>query len=176
MKKVGKSKEKTIKNMTVFIQNKANLSEDKFGAKHFSKRIYEIFHPLAGRKNKPNQTQFKPNSKPITKRPKMSVNIYFKSKYEKISQQRREKTNPKQTQFKPKTNPIAEKVTMSVRNAITMNYEKFPRLPEYKNKPNQTQNKPNWSEAQILPVLSLSKEAKPALSFIEVSKEEQLKL
>ena len=61
MKKAGKSKEKTMKNTTIFMQNKANLSEDKFGAKHFSIRIYERFHPLAGPKNNP----IKPNSNPI---------------------------------------------------------------------------------------------------------------
>ena len=52
---------KIAKILTTFLKNKPNSPEDKFCAKHFSKRIYEIFHPLAGRKNKPNQTQFKPN-------------------------------------------------------------------------------------------------------------------
>ena len=55
-------KGKSTKIAAAFMQNKPNLSEDKFGAKHFSTRIYERFHPLAGRKNKPNsnpiQTQF----------------------------------------------------------------------------------------------------------------------
>ena len=51
---------KITKSSMTFNENKANLSEGKFGAKHFSTRIYERFHPFRGQKNKPNQTQFKP--------------------------------------------------------------------------------------------------------------------
>jgi len=59
--------EKIAKSLTTFRKNKPNLSEDKYGAKHFSTRIYKRFHPLAGRKNKPNQTQNKANSNPKNK-------------------------------------------------------------------------------------------------------------
>ncbi|MFX0197554.1 MAG: hypothetical protein ACFFCW_15630 [Candidatus Hodarchaeota archaeon] len=55
------SNEKVTKSVSTFYKNKPNFSEDKFGTKHLSKRIYERFHPLARPKNKPNQTQFKPN-------------------------------------------------------------------------------------------------------------------
>ncbi len=73
--------EKITKSAASFRKNKANLSEDKFGAKHFSIRIYERFHPLPKRKNKPNQTQFGADKGPL---------------------------KAKQTQFKPKSNPISK--------------------------------------------------------------------
>jgi len=101
MKKAGKSKEKTMKNTTIFMQNKANLSEDKFGAKHFSIRIYERFHPLAGPKNKPNQTQFKPNTKPICSNAIIGLSSFMTSKYEHLCRWRGKKTNPIQTQSNP---------------------------------------------------------------------------
>ena len=93
--------EKIAKSLTTFRKNKPNLSEDKYGAKHFSTRIYERFHPLAGRKNKPNQTQNKANSNPIAERAKMNVNIYQTKVYNNKTAFRRKKTNPIQTQFEP---------------------------------------------------------------------------
>ena len=84
-----------------FMQNKANLSEDKFVARHFCTRIYERFNPLPKRKNKPNQTQYKPNSNPIAERVKMNVNQYNTKDYEENADKGYEKTNPIQTQFKP---------------------------------------------------------------------------
>jgi len=59
--KGSKINEKIAKSTMTFRKSKPNLSEDKLGAKLFSTKIYERFHLLAGRKNKPNQTQFKPN-------------------------------------------------------------------------------------------------------------------
>ncbi len=95
--------EKTMKNTTIFMQNKANLSEDKFGAKRFSTMIYERFHPLAGIKNKPNQTQFKPNTNPIPERLKMNLRNALKMTYGRFmplaGQKNKPKTKPKQTQF-----------------------------------------------------------------------------
>ncbi len=97
------SKGKSTKSLTTFRKNKANLSEVKFGLKHFSTRIYERFHPLPKRKNKPNQTQYKPNSNPITERPKMNVKNAITMNYIKFlcltGQKNKAKTNPKQTQF-----------------------------------------------------------------------------
>ncbi len=101
MKKASKSKEKSTKSVSIFYRNKANLSEDKFGAKYFSTRIYERFHPLPKQKNEPNQTQFKPNTKPIVERPKMNLNVFHTKIYNDFHAYRGIKTNPIQSQFKP---------------------------------------------------------------------------
>jgi len=42
---------------------------------------YKYFIPPAEQKNKPNQTQFKPKTNPISKKPEMNVNIYYKREY-----------------------------------------------------------------------------------------------
>jgi len=68
-----------------------------------SKMTYENFIPLAEQKNKPNQTQFKANSNPISEMPKMNVSIYYTKVYNNKTAFRRirnkPKTNPIQTQF-----------------------------------------------------------------------------
>ena len=85
-----------------FMQNKPNSSAHKYGAKHFSIRIYERFHPLVGRKNKPNQTQFKANTNPIAEKLKMNVRNAITRNYNKIPRLPGTKTNPIQTQFYPR--------------------------------------------------------------------------
>jgi len=105
MKKAGNSKEKTMKNTTIFMQNKANLSGDKFSVRHLSTRIYERFHPLAGQKNKPNQTQFKAKTNPIRERQKMNTSIYHTKVYNNKTAFRRQKNKPKQTQLERNASP-----------------------------------------------------------------------
>jgi hypothetical protein len=89
---------KIIKSSMTFNENKPNLSEDKFGAKHFSKRIYEILTAWRGK----NQTQFKPNSNPIPERPKMNLTNAVTMNYKKFPRI----PCKKQTQNKAKTNPM----------------------------------------------------------------------
>jgi hypothetical protein len=62
---------------------------------------YEKFIPLAGQKNKPNQTQFKAKTNPISKRPKMNVKFCKIMAYENKSNRTLGENKPKQTQFKP---------------------------------------------------------------------------
>jgi len=99
--KVRLIKGKSTKIAVTFRKNKANLSKDKFGAKHFSTRIYERFHPLPKQKNKPNQTQFKANSNPISEKAIINISSFMTSKYEKVGRWRGKKTKPNQTQTNP---------------------------------------------------------------------------
>jgi hypothetical protein len=66
-------------------------------------RNYKNFIPLVGHKNKPNQTQFKANTNPISEMPKMNLNFYPTRDYNNETAFRRIKnrpnSNPKQTQF-----------------------------------------------------------------------------
>ena len=55
---------------------------------------YQIFIPLAGQKNKPN-------SNPISERPKMSANVFLTKDYENKTASGSKKTNPN----KPNSNP-----------------------------------------------------------------------
>ncbi len=98
MKKADKSKEKTVNNMTAFIQNKPNFSYAIINISSFDTSKYEIL--TAWRVEK--QTQFKPNSNPIPKRPKMNLNTYITMNYKVFPRLPGKKTNPN----KPKTNPI----------------------------------------------------------------------
>jgi hypothetical protein len=47
-------------NQLLFMQNKPNFRKAKMNISILSKMAYKDFIPLAGYKNKPNQTQFKP--------------------------------------------------------------------------------------------------------------------
>jgi hypothetical protein len=49
---------------------------------------------------KPNQTQFKPNTNPITEKALINISSFMTSKYEEVSRWRDKKTNPIQTQSK----------------------------------------------------------------------------
>jgi len=48
-----------------FMQNKPNFRTSEIGVSSIITMNYNDFIPLAGRKNKPNQTQFKANTNPI---------------------------------------------------------------------------------------------------------------
>ncbi len=82
------------------------------------------------------------------------------------------KNKPNQTQFKANTNPIFRMAKFALSSFITSKYEKVSSQRGKKTNPIQSQYKPNWSEAQVLPVLSLSKEARsngPIASKTEMS-------
>jgi hypothetical protein len=69
-----------------------------------TKPIYAVFGPktnICG-KNKAKQTQFKPNSKPISSAAKMEITDFIIRCYENIRLYGRAKTNPIQSQNKPK--------------------------------------------------------------------------
>ncbi len=62
---------KIAKFAPAFIQNKPNFKNIKIGVSSFETGKYEILTARRGKK----QTQFKPNTNPIHKRPKMNANI-----------------------------------------------------------------------------------------------------
>jgi len=65
----------------------------------YNTKDYKDFMPYKSPKNKPNQTQNKPNSNPITEIPKMNVNSYSTKVYQNKPRLRPQQNKPKQTQF-----------------------------------------------------------------------------
>ena len=100
MKKVGKSKEKSTKSANTFCRNKPNSPIVQTDVTSFTTMNYTIFASLTKVKNKPNQSQYKPNSNPIAERLKMNLNIYYKKVYNNETFILAPKTNPIQTQNK----------------------------------------------------------------------------
>ncbi len=78
----------------LFMQNKPNFQKSQMNVSIYLQKVYE---------NKSNWTlgQNKPNSKPISVRPKMSANVYVIEDYENETALRPKKTNPIQTQSNP---------------------------------------------------------------------------
>ena len=66
-------------NQLLFMQNKPNLVRRRGIANSVCTRNYEIFIPLAGKKNKPNSNPIKPNFK----RAKMNINLTLTKDYRK---------------------------------------------------------------------------------------------
>ena len=83
------------------MQNKPNLPESEINASSVSTKDYVYFMLYNSPKNKPNSNPIKPNTKPISKKPKMNVNIYYTTVYNNKTAFRRMKNKPNQTQFKP---------------------------------------------------------------------------
>ena len=83
------------------MQNKPNSLNVQIYINIYDTPDYKNFIPLAGYKNKPNQTQFKPKTNPISKMLKMNVSQIITMKPPSGG----EKTNPIQTQ----SNPISKK-------------------------------------------------------------------
>ena len=102
MKKVGKSKEKSTKSANTFCRNKPNSPIVQTDVTFFTTMYYTNFASLTKVKNKPNQTQFKANSNPISKRPKMNISNFITINYEIFLRLTEQKTKPN----KAKTNPI----------------------------------------------------------------------
>jgi len=100
-KNVELSIEKITKSSVTFRKNKPNSPNVQMNLINLTTMIYTIFASLTKVKNKPNQTQFKPNTKPIAERPKINVNQYNKMNYKNFMPLAGQKTNPKQTQTKP---------------------------------------------------------------------------
>jgi len=92
-------------------------------------------------KTNPIQTQ----SNPISKRPKMNVNVFFTKDYEN-------KTTLRPQKNKAKTNPISKRPKMNVNSLITKDYRKYDDFAVQENKPNsnpiQTQSKPVLSAVE----------------------------
>ena len=82
-----------------FLQNKPNFQDAEIYAYSVFTMNYKNFIPPAAQKNKPKQTQFKPKTNPISKMPKMSLNIYPTIDYIKKTTIRRIQNKPNQTQF-----------------------------------------------------------------------------
>ena len=96
----GKST-KTTKNPTTFRKNKPNSTNVQMNLSYLSTMNYPVFASLTKVKNKPNQTQYKPNSNPICFNALIGLSSFMTSKYEYLCRWQGKKTNPKQTQFKP---------------------------------------------------------------------------
>ncbi len=91
-------KGKSAKFASVFIRNKANFVNPEICVIPFQTSRYEI---LPARRSK-KQTQFKPNSNPISEKLKINANIYHTKEYNNKTFFPAPKTNPN----KPITNPI----------------------------------------------------------------------
>jgi len=94
------------------MQNKPNSPNVQIDLTSFTIMIYTIFISLTKVKNKPNQTQFKPKTNPISEKPKMSVNIYYKREYDKKTALWWIKNKPNQTQNKANFKPCPERSRM----------------------------------------------------------------
>jgi len=94
-------KGKITKSFTTFSENKPNSPIVQINVTSFTTMIYAIFASLTKVKNKPNQTQYKPNTNPIPERPKMDANAFSQKDYEIFIPLADEKTKPIQTQNKP---------------------------------------------------------------------------
>ncbi len=84
MKKAVKSKEKTTKSATAFMQNKPNSPIVQMNLNNLTTMICAFFNSLTKVKNKPNQTQFKAKTNPIPERPKMNTSLFITKDYEEI--------------------------------------------------------------------------------------------
>jgi hypothetical protein len=82
------------------MQNKTNFRKSQMNVSIFSKMAYENKHNWTLGENKPNQTQFKPKTNPISKIPKMKLNLHPTRDYENKPLHRRGQNKPNQTQNK----------------------------------------------------------------------------
>jgi hypothetical protein len=76
------------------MQNKPNFRKSQMNLSIFLQMDYEKLNDWTLGQNKPNQTQFKANSKPISEMPKMNVSIYYTIDYSKKPPSGEYKTNP----------------------------------------------------------------------------------
>jgi len=81
------------------MQNKPNSPNVQMNVTFFITMIYTIFISLTGVKNKPNQSQYKANTKPIASKAKIDAKYSYTKDYENISRSLLRKNKPKQTQF-----------------------------------------------------------------------------
>ncbi|HUU16229.1 MAG TPA: hypothetical protein VMW72_03690 [Sedimentisphaerales bacterium] len=92
------------------MQNKPNFQKSQMNLNIYTKMAYDNKSNWALGENKPNQTQFKPKTNPISKMPEMNVNIYYITVYNNKTylqaNTKQTQTNPIQTQFpkRPKMN------------------------------------------------------------------------
>jgi hypothetical protein len=88
-----------VRNYQLFMQNKPNVKYAQMNVNSYMKSIYEILDTWLSGKNKPNQTQFKPKTNPISKMPKINVSIYYTKEYSNKTAFRRKQNKPNQSQF-----------------------------------------------------------------------------
>jgi len=105
-------KGKSTKIAPAFIQNKPNVKNIKISISPFKKRKYKILSAWRSE----NQTQFKPNSNPMLKRPKMNANICNTKIY-----------GNKTFFLAPKTNPSKAKVANNQLSLIDNQLNPLPR-------------------------------------------------
>ncbi len=93
---------RTLYKSALFMQNKPNFSDAQMNVNKVLTKDYERNDIFAVQKNKPN-------SKPISEKPKMNVNLYVIEDYENIPPSGPKKTNPIKPNFSlaqiPQTNP-----------------------------------------------------------------------
>jgi len=99
---LGKTKPIKVNNQSSLITNqlegKPNSPNVQMNLNNLTAMNYAIFFSLTKVKNKPNQTQFKANTKPILQRPKMNASIYHTLGYNNETAFRRQQNKPNQTQ------------------------------------------------------------------------------
>ena len=84
------TRQKEVQIINFFMQNKANLKNAQMNVTAYNTKDYGNFRPFSRRKNKANQSQFKPNSGPILALffPKLAlfstIKPNFQCKYVKI--------------------------------------------------------------------------------------------
>jgi len=101
-KKVWLFKGKITKSAITFSENKPNSPIVQVNVSLFIAMIYTIFASLTKVKNKPNQSQYKPNSNPIAERVKMNVRNALTMTYGRFiplsGRKNKPNSNPKQSQ------------------------------------------------------------------------------
>ena len=101
------------------MQNKPNFPNTRISITPFAIKSYMGNDVLAPPKNKPNQTQFKPKTKPIGWMPKMNITPFITSDYTKKRSFSPKKTNPIQTQTNPISNFLPKAITLEITKTLS---------------------------------------------------------
>jgi hypothetical protein len=94
------------------MQNKPNVKYVKINISPYMTTKYVKMDTWLSWKNKPNQTQFKPKTNPISKMPKMNVTIYYKKDYSNKTANRRIQNKPNSKPNKPNFKACPERSPM----------------------------------------------------------------
>ena len=93
------------------MQNEPNFEKAQMNVNKVLIRDYENKSNWTLGENKPNQTQFKPKTNPISKIPKMNVNKIITMNYKNLSRWRDKKTNPIKPNFKANPDFLARSIS-----------------------------------------------------------------
>ncbi|MBA7611929.1 hypothetical protein ES703_19160 [subsurface metagenome] len=85
---------------TLFMQNKPNLLDTQMNINFYPTKDYENKRLCRCVKTNPIQSQYKPNTNPISSKAKMNANAFLQKDYENETAFRPQKNKPNQTQYK----------------------------------------------------------------------------